>query len=53
MLIGHVAVTLRSLFPRTPPEIENTVVKVTDASQPLRGNLTKLLRINSDQCLSV
>jgi hypothetical protein len=53
MLVGHVAFTLRSLFPRAPPEIVNTVVKITDASQPIRENLTKVLRINTHLCLSV
>jgi hypothetical protein len=28
-------------------------VKITDASQPLRENLTKLLRINTDLSLAV
>jgi hypothetical protein len=53
MLVGHVAFTLRSLFPRAPPEIVNTVVKITDASQPIREKLTKVLRINTHLCLSV
>ena len=34
-------------------EIVNTVVKITDASQPLRENLTKLLRINTGLSLTV
>jgi hypothetical protein len=41
------------LFSRAPPEIVNTVVKITDASQPIRENLTKVLRINTHLCLSV
>ena len=53
MLVGHVAFTLRFLFPRAPPEIVNTVVNITDASQPIRENLTKVLRINTHLCLSV
>src|SRR6202035_2294662 len=39
--------------PELPRRSWNTVVKVTDMSQPLRENLTKVLRINRYLCLSV